>query len=77
MTKPVMRPGIARKPPLPPKPPKAPSPPKTANGNNNKKPLLTKPATAAGMTKSRKPATKKNRVSKSWVKSFMNSMTRK
>jgi hypothetical protein len=29
------------------------------------------------MTKSRKSATKKNRVSKSWVKSFMNSMTRK
>ena len=76
-TKPMMRPGIARKPPLPPKPPKAPSPPKPANGNNNKKPLLIKPATAAGMTKSRKSATKKNRVSKSWVKSFMNSMTRK
>jgi len=76
MTKPTIRPGITRKPPLPPRPPKVPSPPKPANGNN-KKPLLTKPITTPGMTKSRKSATKKNRVSKSWVKSFVNSMTRK
>ena len=76
--KPKMRPGIARtgatKPPLPPKPPKPPSPPKP---NNNKKPLLTKPTTAPGMTKTKKPSSKKNRVSKSWTRSFMNSMTRK
>tara|TARA_B100001540_G_scaffold191298_1_gene168644 strand:+ start:6389 stop:7696 length:1308 start_codon:yes stop_codon:yes gene_type:complete len=89
MTKTTIRPGITRKPPLPPKlppPPKPPSPPKPSNGNNNKKPLLTKPATTPGMTKSskpasksrsKKPATKKNRVSKSWIKSFMKSMTSK
>ena len=86
MTKTTIRPGIARKPPLPPRPPKPPSPPKPSNGNNNKKPLLTKPAITPGMTKSskpasksrsKKPATKKNRVSKSWIKSFMKSMTNK
>ena len=76
--KPKMRPGIVRtgatKPPLPPKPPKPPSPPKP---NNNKKPLLTKSATVPGMTKTKKSSSKKNRVSKSWARSFMNSMTRK
>jgi hypothetical protein len=75
--KPKMRPGIVRvgatKPPLPPKPPKPPSPPKP----NNKKPLLTKSATVPGMTKTKKPSSKKNRVSKSWARSFMNNMTRK
>ena len=78
--KPKMKPGIARvgatKPPLPPKPPKPPSSPRP-NNNNNKKPLLTKPATALGMTKTKKPSSKKSRVSKSWTRSFMNSMTRK
>jgi hypothetical protein len=29
------------------------------------------------MTKTKKPSSKKNRVSKSWTRSFMNSMTRK
>jgi hypothetical protein len=80
LDKPKMRPGIVRtgatKPPLPPKPPKPPSPPKP-NNNNNKKPLLTKSATVPGMTKTKKPSSKKNRVSKSWARSFMNSMTRK
>jgi hypothetical protein len=76
MTKPTIRPGITRKPPLPPKPPKAPSPPKPSSGNNNKKPLLTKPATSAGMTKGRKSASKKNKVSRAWINSFMKSMTR-
>jgi len=79
--KPKMRPGIARtgatKPPLPPKPPKPPKPPSPPKPNNNKKPLLTKPMTAPGMTKTKKPSSKKNRVSKSWTRSFMNSMTRK
>ena len=76
MAKPTIRPGITRKPPLPPRPPKAPSPPKPSSGNNNKKPLLTKPATSAGMTKGRKPASKKNKVSRAWINSFMKSMTR-
>jgi tRNA A-37 threonylcarbamoyl transferase component Bud32 len=73
----TIRPSIGRKPPLPPKPPKAPSPPKPSSG----KPLLTKPATSAGMTKSKKPSTrtpssKKNKVSQAWINSFMKNMTR-
>jgi tRNA A-37 threonylcarbamoyl transferase component Bud32 len=82
VSKTTMRPSIARKkPPLPPKAPKAPSPPKPVNGNNNKQPILTKPTTSAGMTKSKKPSTrtpsgKKNKVSQAWINSFMKNMTR-